>query len=54
MKKGYRELLAEQVNEKYHKNALDKSMKVQQQQAYQQITYTPQELAKMDRERRLH
>ena len=53
IKKNYRELLAEQVNEKYHKNAVDKEIKIRQQQAFQNITYTPQELAKFERERKL-
>ena len=44
MKKNYRELLAEQVNEKHHKSAVEKEIKVRQQQAFKEITYTPQEL----------
>ena len=49
MKKNYRELLAEQVNEKHHKSAVDKEIKVRQQQAFKEITYTPQELAKFEK-----
>ena len=41
------------ICEKYHKNAVDKEIKIRQQQAFQNITYTPQELAKFERERKL-
>ena len=31
MKKNYRELLADQINEKYTRNAVDKEIKIKQQ-----------------------
>lgn len=53
MKKNYRELLAQQINQKYNRNAVDRGNKVREQEVYKQVTYTPQELAKLDRERRV-
>lgn len=53
MKKNYRELLAEQINDKHHKSAFDKEVKVRQQELFTKATYTPQELARFERERKL-
>ena len=49
MKKNYRELLAEQINDKHHKNAFDREVKVRQQELFTKATYTPQELARFER-----
>jgi hypothetical protein len=49
MRKNYRELLADQINEKYSKNTVEREVKLRQQEIYKNITYTPQELAKFDR-----
>jgi len=53
MKKSYRELLADQINEKYSRNAVDREIKLKQQEIFKNITYTPQEVARFDRERKL-
>ena len=52
MKKNYRELLAEQINQKHQQNAIDRAAKVRNQQIYSQITSSPQELACLERERK--
>lgn len=53
MKKNYRELLADQINEKYTRNAVDKEIKIKEQEIFKNMTYTPQELAIFARERKL-
>lgn len=52
MKKNYRELLADQINQKHHQNAVDREVKVRQQEAFTKITYTPQELDRFNRDRK--
>jgi hypothetical protein len=52
-RKNYREYLADQINEKYNKNAVDSSFRVRENEEYKKITYTPQELAKFERERKV-
>ncbi len=52
-RKNYRESLAEQINEKYNKSAADSTSKVRENEQYKKLTYTPQELARFERERKL-
>lgn len=52
-RKSYRESLAEQINEKYSKNAVDSTCKVRENEQYKKLTFTPQELARFERERRV-
>lgn len=53
MRRHYREHLAEQINEKTSKSVLEGQDKLREQTQFRQITYIPQELAKMERERKL-
>ena len=54
MKKNYRDLLSEQISQKKNMSSIEHQQIQQQKEEFKKVTLTPQEVARLERERKLH